>query len=83
MHLFAPEVGLLGTSGIVGPSILMATGAGYSYRLLGTDRVSVPDLEVLTARAAARALRDAGLELRLRAVRSRLRSGGGLYVTRR
>ena len=41
MHLFAPEVGLLGTSGIVGPSILMATGAGYSYRLLGTDRVSV------------------------------------------
>src|SRR5262245_59589907 len=41
MHLFAPEVGLLGTSGIVGPSILMATGAGYSYRLLGLDRVSV------------------------------------------
>jgi 2-oxoisovalerate dehydrogenase E1 component len=41
MHLFAPEVGLLGTSGIVGPSIVMATGAGYSYRLLGTDRVSV------------------------------------------
>ena len=35
MHLFAPEVGLLGTSGIVGPSILMATGAGCSYRLLG------------------------------------------------
>jgi len=41
MHLFSPEVGLLGTSGIVGPSILMATGAGYSYRLLRTDRVSV------------------------------------------
>ena len=41
MHLFAPEIGLLGTSGIVGPSILMATGAGYTYRLLGTDRVSV------------------------------------------
>ena len=41
MHLFSPEVGLLGTSGIVGPSILMATGAGYSSRLLGTDRVSV------------------------------------------
>ena len=34
MHLFAPEVGLLGTSGIVGPSIVMATGAGYSHRLL-------------------------------------------------
>ena len=29
MHLFAPEVGLMGTSGIVGPSILQATGAGY------------------------------------------------------
>ncbi len=41
MHLFAPEVGLLGTSGIVGPSIVMAAGAGYSYRLLGQDRVSV------------------------------------------
>lgn len=41
MHLFAPEVGMLGTSGIVGPSILMATGAGYSFRLLRTDRVSV------------------------------------------
>ncbi|HLZ08041.1 MAG TPA: thiamine pyrophosphate-dependent enzyme, partial [Chloroflexota bacterium] len=32
MHLFSPEVGMLGTSGIVGPSILMATGAGYSFR---------------------------------------------------
>jgi 2-oxoisovalerate dehydrogenase E1 component len=41
MHVFKPEVGMLGTSGIVGPSILMAAGAGYSFRLLGTDRVSV------------------------------------------
>jgi 2-oxoisovalerate dehydrogenase E1 component len=41
MHLFAPEVGLMGTSGIVGPSILQATGAGYSFKLLRTDRVSV------------------------------------------
>lgn len=41
MHLFKPEVGMLGTSGIVGPSILMATGAGYSYMLQGTDQVSV------------------------------------------
>jgi len=41
MHLFSPEVGLMGTSGIVGPSILMATGSGYTFRLLGTDRVSV------------------------------------------
>jgi 2-oxoisovalerate dehydrogenase E1 component len=41
MHLFSPEVGLMGTSGVVGPSILLATGAGYTFRLLGTDRVSV------------------------------------------
>src|SRR5688500_17597187 len=27
MHLFAPEIGLMGTSGIVGPCILQATGA--------------------------------------------------------
>jgi 2-oxoisovalerate dehydrogenase E1 component len=41
MHIFSPEVGMLGTSGIVGPSILMATGAGYAYRLQKRDRVSV------------------------------------------
>jgi 2-oxoisovalerate dehydrogenase E1 component len=41
MHLFAPEVGLMGTSGIVGPSILQAAGAGYSFKLLKTDRVGV------------------------------------------
>jgi len=41
MHLFAPEVGLMGTSGIVGPCILQAAGAGYSFKLLGGDRVSV------------------------------------------
>jgi 2-oxoisovalerate dehydrogenase E1 component len=41
MHLFAPEVGLMGTSGIVGPCILQAAGAGYSLQLLKTDRVSV------------------------------------------
>jgi 2-oxoisovalerate dehydrogenase E1 component len=41
MHLFAPEVGLMGTSGIVGPSILQAVGAGYSFKLLKTDRVAV------------------------------------------
>src|SRR5947207_7552520 len=41
MHLFAPDVGLMGTSGIVGPSILQAAGAGYSFRLLKTDRVAV------------------------------------------
>src|SRR5262245_62077129 len=41
MHLFAPEVGLMGTSGIVGPCILQAVGAGYSFKLLRTDRVGV------------------------------------------
>ena len=41
MHLFAPEVGLMGTSGIVGPCILQAAGAGYSFKLLNTDRVGV------------------------------------------
>ena len=41
MHLFAPEVGLMGTSGIVGPSILQAAGAGYSSMLLKNGRVGV------------------------------------------
>src|SRR5436305_1337135 len=41
MHLFAPEAGLMGTSGIVGPSILLATGAGYTFKLLRSERVSV------------------------------------------
>jgi 2-oxoisovalerate dehydrogenase E1 component len=41
MHLFAPEIGLMGTSGIVGPSILQAAGAGYSFKLLKTDQVAV------------------------------------------
>ena len=41
MHLFAPEVGLLGTSGIVAPSILQATGAGYSFKLLKKPHVAV------------------------------------------
>ena len=41
MHIFAPEIGMMGTSGIVGPSMLQAAGAGYSFRLLKTDRVAV------------------------------------------
>src|ERR1022692_4513739 len=41
MHLFAPEVGMMGTSGIVGPCILQAAGAGYSFMLLKTDGVAV------------------------------------------
>jgi 2-oxoisovalerate dehydrogenase E1 component len=41
MHLFAPEVGLMGTSGIVGPCILQAAGAGYSFKLMKSERVAV------------------------------------------
>jgi 2-oxoisovalerate dehydrogenase E1 component len=41
MHLFAPEIGLMGTSGIVGPCILQAAGAGYSFKLLKSDQVAV------------------------------------------
>jgi 2-oxoisovalerate dehydrogenase E1 component len=41
MHLFSPEVGMMGTSGIVGPCILQAAGAGYSFKVLECDRVAV------------------------------------------
>jgi len=41
MHLFAPEVGMMGTSGIVGPCILQAAGAGYAFKLSKADRVAV------------------------------------------
>jgi 2-oxoisovalerate dehydrogenase E1 component len=41
MHLFAPEFGLMGTSGIVGPCILQAAGGGYSFQLLQNGRVAV------------------------------------------
>lgn len=41
MHLFSPEIGMMGTSGIVGPCILQATGAGYSFKLLKTEHVAV------------------------------------------
>jgi 2-oxoisovalerate dehydrogenase E1 component len=41
MHLFAPEVGMMGTSGIVGPCILQAAGAGYGFKVAKTDRVAV------------------------------------------
>ncbi|MBL8237878.1 MAG: dehydrogenase E1 component subunit alpha/beta [Bryobacterales bacterium] len=41
MHLFSPEIGMMGTSGIVGPSILQAAGAGYSFALRKTSHVAV------------------------------------------
>lgn len=41
MHLFAPEIGMMGTSGIVGPCILQACGGGYSAKLLKNGTVGV------------------------------------------
>ncbi|MCP4512633.1 MAG: dehydrogenase [Fuerstiella sp.] len=41
MHLFAPEIGMMGTSGIVGPCVLQACGGGYSSKIRKTDQVSV------------------------------------------
>lgn len=41
MHLFSPEIGMMGTSGIVGPCILQACGGGYSSKLMQTGTVSV------------------------------------------
>ena len=41
MHLFSPEIGMMGTSGIVGPCILQAAGAGYSFKLMKTPHVAV------------------------------------------
>jgi 2-oxoisovalerate dehydrogenase E1 component len=41
MHLFSPEIGLMGTSGIVGPCILQACGGGYSAKLKRNGAVAV------------------------------------------
>jgi len=41
MHLFSPEIGMMGTSGIVGPCILQAAGAAYSAKLLKSGGVAV------------------------------------------
>lgn len=40
MHLFSPEIGMMGTSGIVGPCILQACGGGYSFKLRRSGRVA-------------------------------------------
>jgi 2-oxoisovalerate dehydrogenase E1 component len=40
MHLFSPEIGMMGTSGIVGPCILQACGGGYSFKLQGSGHVA-------------------------------------------
>ena len=41
MHLFSPEIGMMGTSGIVGSCILQACGGGYSSKLMKSGRVAV------------------------------------------
>ena len=41
MHLFSPEIGMMGTSGIVAPCILQAAGAGYSSLITGSRRLGV------------------------------------------
>ncbi len=41
MHLFSPEIGMMGTSGIVGPCILQACGGGYAAKLMRTGAVAV------------------------------------------
>lgn len=41
MHIFAPEIGILGTNGLVGGGIPAAVGAALSAKLRGTDDVAV------------------------------------------
>ncbi len=41
MHLFSPEIGMMGTSGIVGPCILQACGGGYSFKLRKLPHVAI------------------------------------------
>ncbi|HPO16304.1 MAG TPA: thiamine pyrophosphate-dependent dehydrogenase E1 component subunit alpha [Candidatus Hydrogenedentes bacterium] len=41
MHLFMPEVGVMGTVGIVGGGIPIATGIGLAMKMQNTDRVAV------------------------------------------
>jgi pyruvate dehydrogenase E1 component alpha subunit len=41
MHILDPKVNNLGTNGIVGGSVPLATGAALSAKLQGTDRVAV------------------------------------------
>lgn len=40
MHLFSPEIGMMGTSGIVAPCILQAAGAGYTFKLTKENSVA-------------------------------------------
>ncbi|NQT39697.1 MAG: pyruvate dehydrogenase (acetyl-transferring) E1 component subunit alpha, partial [Planctomycetes bacterium] len=41
MHLFDPEIGLMGGNGIVGGGLVLALGTAYSALYRGTDQVTV------------------------------------------
>lgn len=41
MHIAAPGLGILGANGIVGAGLPIATGAGLSAKLRGTERVTI------------------------------------------
>ena len=41
MHIMAMDLGILGANGIVGGGIPIATGAGYSAKVRGTDQVAL------------------------------------------
>ena len=41
MHLFDPEIGLMGGNGIVGGGLPLALGTGYSAKIRKTDQVTV------------------------------------------
>lgn len=41
MHLYDPEVGFLGSNGVVPPGILIGAGAALSAKVRGSDQVSV------------------------------------------
>ena len=45
MHLFKPEIGMMGTSGIVGPCILHASGGGTPLRFKAKTMSQLPALE--------------------------------------
>jgi beta-lactam-binding protein with PASTA domain len=79
-HSDRPEGEVLGQSPAAGAKV--EPGAIVVLTVSsGPDRVGVPDLEGLTARRAARVLRDAGLELELQAVRSEEVAGTVLTQT--
>ena len=41
MHLFDPEIGLMGGNGIVGGGLVLALGTAYSALYRGTDQVTI------------------------------------------